>query len=104
MRLIREHAPRRAKALRGLLSCLTFVTVASANPAHAAPRSFADDCHASELLRFIGKPVSSLQEMNLPEARFVCDKYCVTTADVRPSRLTVIYSDKTKRIIRLKCE
>lgn len=32
--------------------------------------------------------------MGLPEARFVCDEYCATTADVRPWRLTVIYSRK----------
>ncbi|SFQ37057.1 hypothetical protein SAMN05216330_1359 [Bradyrhizobium sp. Ghvi] len=41
MRLILEHAPRRAKVFRGLLS--SFVSGASANPAHKAPRSFGND-------------------------------------------------------------
>lgn len=98
--------PLRAKAfsLPGLLFLMAYAALASAGLAHAASRQLADDCHASELSRFIDKPVSSLQEMNLPEARFICDKYCVATADVRPSRLTVVYSRKTNRVIRLKCE
>lgn len=100
-----ENAPLRAKAFSLLgLFFIASATFASTDLAHAASREPPDNCHASELARFIDKPVSSPQEMNLPEARFICDKYCVATADVRPSRLTVVYSRKTNRVIRLKCE
>ncbi|MBR0750001.1 hypothetical protein JQ582_39435 [Bradyrhizobium japonicum] len=53
--------------------------------------------------QFIGKPVTDLENMNPPDTRFVCKEDCVTTAVVRVTRLTVIYSRKTKRILSLAC-
>jgi hypothetical protein len=71
--------------------------------AHAAPDRLPDSCGASRFTQFIGKPVTDLENMNPPDTRFVCKEDCVTTADVRASRLTVIYSRKSKRILSLAC-
>lgn len=71
--------------------------------AHAAPDRLPDRCGASRFTQFIGKPVTDLENMNPPDTRFVCKEDCVTTADVRASRLTVIYSRKSKRILSLAC-
>jgi hypothetical protein len=71
-------------------------------PAHGAPKQLPDQCGAKQYERFIGKPVTALQDMSLPEVRFVCSN-CAMTMDVRTSRLTVIYSDKTKLITKLSC-
>lgn len=87
-----------------LLLFIALSTSGLVDLAHAVSSLLPDNCHASELTRFIGRPVSRLQEMELPEARFIRDRYCVATADIRPSRLTVIYSRKTNRILRLRCE
>ncbi len=60
-------------------------------------------CGGNNLAAYIGKPVDDLRSQNLSEARFVCEKNCAMTMDVRPSRLTVIYSDKTHLIVRMSC-
>lgn len=80
------------------------LTVAFVSPSHAAPKPWLDDCHASQFVRFIGRPVAELEQMDLANARFLCTPNCAGTADVQSSRLTVIYSEKTKRIIKLRCE
>lgn len=98
-----QSRPVPSRLFRLLLFTL-LTTSGSTDRAHAASSMLPDNCHANELTRFIGKPVSSLQEMELPESRFICDRDCVATADIRPSRLTVTYSRKTNRILRLKCE
>jgi len=71
--------------------------------ADAAPDRLPDNCGASRFTRFIGKPVTDLESLNPPDTRFVCKEDCVTTADVRASRLTVIYSRKSQRILSLAC-
>jgi hypothetical protein len=68
---------------------LILVAAASSLPheLHAAFRPQVDgQCQAKGYLGYIGKPV------------------CATTADVIASRLTVIYSEKTKRILKMYCQ
>lgn len=95
----------RPSALHRLGAAVTavFAALGFVDQARAASKQSPDQCHASEFIRFIGKPVADLEEMQLPDARLVCE-HCATTADVRASRLTIIYSEKSNRISRLKCE
>lgn len=79
------------------------VTAGLTAQVHAAPDRLPDRCGASRFTQFVGKPVTDLENVNPPDTRFVCKEDCVTTADVRASRLTVIYSRKTKRILSLAC-
>jgi hypothetical protein len=83
-----------------LLTALAIL--ASADQSRAAPKQVPDLCHAQQFLRFIGKPVTDLEAMHPPEARFVCQE-CAMTMDIQPSRLTVVYS-KSGRITKLSCE
>jgi hypothetical protein len=85
---------------------LILVAAASSLPheLHAAFRPQVDgQCQAKGYLGYIGKPVGDLEQFRLPNARFVCN-VCATTADVIASRLTVIYSEKTKRILKMYCQ
>jgi len=47
--------------------------------------------------------VSEMQRLNLRNARFVCIEGCLATADVRATRLTVFYTNKTNRVLGLFC-
>ena len=61
------------------------------------------ECGGNDLAMYIGKPVDALRQRNPADARFVCEKDCAMTMDVRPSRLTVIYSKRTNLVVRMSC-
>jgi hypothetical protein len=98
-----ERTEAADRSIRSILAILASA-IASVGQVHAAPDPYFDQCHASQFVRFIGKPVADLEELHLPNARFVCHEDCVVTADVQPTRLTVIYLKKTKRITKIRCE
>lgn len=88
-------------------SALLLVLLAATSLPHelrAVPNSRSEDqCHAKHYSSFIGKPVEKLEQAELPNARFVCS-ICAATADVIASRLTVIYSERSKRILKMFCQ
>jgi hypothetical protein len=85
------------------------IMFAMAKAAEARSEKTAADlsrCGGNSLASYIGKPVAEMERLNLApmDARFICQPGCVATADVRATRLTVIYSEKTKRVTNMHCE
>lgn len=91
----------RIRACSALIAAAT-AAACTAN-VNAAPKPLPDTCGAGQYMKFIGKPVSDMEALQPPDSRFVCREDCVTTADFRASRLTVIYARKTGRILRISC-
>jgi hypothetical protein len=92
----------RSQFRSGLL--LVLLTAASIpHDLRAAFKPEMEQCHAKDYTRFIGKPVRDLEQLELQNTRFVCN-VCAATADVIATRLTVIYSEKSKLILKLFCQ
>lgn len=60
-------------------------------------------CGGNDLAAYIGKSVDALRQRSPADARFVCERDCAMIMDVRPSRLTVIYSKRTNTVVRMFC-
>jgi hypothetical protein len=69
----------------------------------AAGRNYPDLCGAGKLTGYIGRPIEELERLHLDYARFLCVEDCVGTADVQPARVTVHYSKKTGRVLKVFC-
>ena len=90
--------------IAAILSVSLFGDMGSAVAKSKTAKPDLTGCGGNNLAAHIGKPVDDLRRQNLANARFVCEKNCAMTMDIRPSRLTVIYSDKTHLIVGMSCE
>ena len=93
--------------MRGrLLPVFVAAIVAHAKTADAGTKQTFSDlarCGGRSLSTYIGKPVAEIRSLNLTNTRFVCQEYCLATADVQATRLTVFYSKKTSRVTDMHC-
>lgn len=89
----------------GLVVVALVMAASSLNTSAGAPRKQPDlsNCGGNDLAAYVGKPVADLKRLQPKYARFLCKENCVGTADVQPARLTVIYSEKTGRVLRMSC-